>query len=35
MNMGEAAIFLSFVFFYLVFAGPGEWSLDAQLRKRP
>ena len=35
LNMGEAAIFFSFVFFYLVFAGPGEWSLDAQLRKRP
>ena len=35
LNMGEPAIFFCFVFFYLVFAGPGEWSLDAQLRKRP
>jgi putative oxidoreductase len=27
-NMGEAAIFFCFVFLYLVFAGPGAWSLD-------
>ena len=35
LNMGEAAVLYCFVFFYLVFAGGGEWSLDAQLRKRP
>ena len=35
VNMGEPAILLCFVFLYLMFAGPGEWSLDAQLRKRP
>jgi putative oxidoreductase len=35
LNMGEAAILYCFVFFYLVFAGPGWWSLDAQIRKRP
>jgi putative oxidoreductase len=35
LNMGEAAVLYCFVFFYLVFAGPGWWSLDAQLRKRP
>ena len=35
LNGGEAAILFCFVFLYLVFAGPGEWSLDAQLRKRP
>jgi putative oxidoreductase len=35
LNGGEAAILFSFVFLYLVFAGPGEWSLDAQVRKRP
>jgi len=35
LNMGEAAVLYCFVFLYLVFAGPGEWSLDAQVRKRP
>ncbi len=27
-NMGDAAILYCFVFLYLVFAGPGAWSLD-------
>ena len=35
LNMGEAAVLYCFFFFYLVFAGGGEWSLDAQVRKRP
>jgi putative oxidoreductase len=35
LNQGDAAILFCFVFLYLVFAGGGEWSLDAQLRKRP
>jgi putative oxidoreductase len=35
LNMGEAAILYCFVFFYLVFAGPGPWSLDAAVRRRP
>ena len=35
LNGGEAAILFCFVFLYLVFQGPGEWSLDAQVRKRP
>lgn len=35
INQGDAAILFSFVFLYLAFAGPGEWSLDAQVRKRP
>jgi putative oxidoreductase len=35
VNGGEAAILFSFIFLYLVFAGPGEWSVDAQVRKRP
>ena len=35
VNKGEAAILYCFVFLYLVFAGPGEWSVDAQVRKRP
>src|SRR5215204_5843687 len=34
LNMGELAIMFSFVFFYLIFAGPGPWSLDALVRKR-
>jgi len=34
VNEGDAAILFCFVFFYLVFAGPGPWSLDAALRKR-
>ncbi|WP_022728731.1 DoxX family protein [Fodinicurvata sediminis] len=31
-NGGDAAILYCFIFLYLVFAGPGPWSLDA-LRK--
>ncbi|MGV3651422.1 MAG: DoxX family protein [Devosia sp.] len=27
-NMGDAAILFCFVFLYLVFAGPGAWSID-------
>jgi putative oxidoreductase len=34
LNGGDAAILFSFVFLYLVFAGPGPWSLDAVLRGR-
>jgi putative oxidoreductase len=34
LNMGEAAVLYCFVFFYLVFAGPGPWSLDSLVRKR-
>ena len=33
-NQGDAAILYCFVFLYLVFAGPGPWSLDAQLARR-
>jgi putative oxidoreductase len=29
LNGGDAAALYCFVFFYLVFAGPGPWSLDA------
>lgn len=35
LNHGELAILYCFVFFHLVFAGPGVWSLDALVRKRP
>ncbi len=33
-NGGDAALLFCFVFFYLVFAGPGPWSLDAIVRKK-
>ncbi len=29
LNGGDAAILYCFVFFYLAFAGPGPWSVDA------
>jgi putative oxidoreductase len=35
LNGGELAILFCFVFFYLVFAGGGPWSLDAIVRKKP
>lgn len=34
LNGGEPAILYCFVFFYLVFAGGGAWSLDAMRRRR-
>lgn len=34
VNQGDAAILFCFVFFYLVFAGGGEWSLDSVIAKR-
>jgi putative oxidoreductase len=34
LNGGDAAILYCFVFFYLVFAGPGPLSLDAMMRRR-
>lgn len=33
LNGGDAAILYCFVFLYLVFAGPGPWSLDARMRR--
>jgi len=30
LNGGDAAILFCFVFLYLVFAGPGAWSLDSK-----
>jgi putative oxidoreductase len=33
-NGGDAAILYCFVFLYLVFAGPGPWSLDARMHAR-
>ena len=32
-NKGEPAILFCFIFFYLVFAGPGSWALDNVLRR--
>ena len=32
-NMGDAAILYCFVFLYLLFAGPGPWSLDSVWRR--
>lgn len=32
-NGGDAAILYCFVFLYIVFAGPGPWSVDAMLEK--
>ncbi|MEO8926457.1 MAG: DoxX family protein [Caulobacteraceae bacterium] len=34
INQGGEAILYCWLFFYLVFAGGGAWSLDATLRKR-
>ncbi|HYC03171.1 MAG TPA: DoxX family protein [Azospirillaceae bacterium] len=34
LNQGEAAIMFCFAFFYIVFAGPGAWSLDGLRGKR-
>ena len=32
-NGGELAALYCFVFFYLIFAGPGPWSVDSAIRK--
>jgi putative oxidoreductase len=34
LNGGDAAILFCFVFLYLVFAGPGAWSLDERRAAR-
>jgi putative oxidoreductase len=33
-NKGELAVFYSWVFFFMVFYGPGRWSIDALLSRR-
>jgi len=33
-NGGDGAVLFCFVFLYLVFAGPGAWSVDAALKSR-
>lgn len=32
LNGGDAAVLLSFLFLYIAAAGPGPWSVDAQLK---
>ena len=34
INGGDGAVLFCFIFLYLVFAGPGVWSLDTTVRKR-
>jgi len=34
LNGGDAAILYCFIFLYLVFAGPGAWSLDGKLQAK-
>jgi putative oxidoreductase len=34
INAGELAVLYCFVFFYLIFAGGGTWSLDSLMRKQ-
>ena len=35
LNGGESAILFCFIFLYLVFAGPGPWSVDAMRARGP
>lgn len=34
VNTGELAALYCFVFFFLAFAGPGPWSVDAMMKQR-
>jgi putative oxidoreductase len=34
LNNGNLAILYCFVFFYIAFAGPGPWSIDAAMKRR-
>ena len=34
INKGELAVVLCWVFFFMVFYGPGRWSIDALFRKK-
>ena len=34
LNGGDLAVMFCFVFLYLWIAGPGPWSVDAQMRAR-
>jgi putative oxidoreductase len=35
VNGGDASVLFCFVFLYLVFAGPGPWSVDTALGREP
>lgn len=35
LNGGDAAILFCFVFLYIFFAGPGPWSIDEWLKRKP
>jgi len=35
LNGGESAVMFCFVFLYIFFAGPGAWSLDGLMGRRP
>ena len=35
LNHGEMAVLYCFIFLYLAFAGPGPWSIDAMIKRRP
>jgi putative oxidoreductase len=34
MNGGELALVLCWIFFFMVFYGPGRWSIDARFKRR-
>lgn len=34
LNGGDAAILYCFIFLYIVFAGPGAWSLDNLIARK-
>lgn len=33
-NGGEAAVFYCFAFFYMIFRGPGPWSIDFLMKRK-
>ena len=35
VNQGEAAVLYCFIWLYISAAGPGPWSLDALMRRKP
>ncbi len=34
LNKGELAVVLCWIFLFMIFYGPGRWSIDAQIGKR-
>ena len=34
LNKGELPVLLCFIFFFIIFYGPGRWSIDALIRPR-